>query len=79
MTYDEWKLETPEDEAQRRGWRDYRDVERCWKCGEEFIEVEDDDEYRFTCSKCGADVLDAPPERDPDDARDEAQAWRWER
>jgi hypothetical protein len=24
-------------------------------------------------------VLDAPPERDPDDARDEAQAWRWER
>lgn len=66
-------------EAQRRGWRDYRDIERCWKCGEEFIEVEDDDEYRFTCSKCGADVLDAPPERDPDDARDEAQAWRWER
>jgi hypothetical protein len=46
-------------------------AERCWNCGADFIAVEDDDEYRFSCSQCGADVLDAPAERDPDDAHDE--------
>ena len=74
MTYDEWKLETPEDEHYRlnrgrNGWRDYRDAERCWNCRNDWKADETDE---LLCWHCGADAQDAPPERDPDDARDEA-------
>lgn len=70
MTYDEWKLETPEDEARRRGWRDYRDAERCWNCKRDW-KADNDDEMQ--CAYCGAYADDQPAERDPDDARDERQ------
>ena len=77
MTYDEWKLETPEDEEarinhywrNRSGWRDYRDAERCWKCGADWDEPRADG----SCYECGAFREDEPVERDPDDARDDAQ------
>ena len=77
MTYDEWKLETPEDEEARKsrfwrnrsGWRDYRDAERCWNCRNDWHPVEGDE---LMCADCGADAQDQPAERDPDDARDEA-------
>jgi hypothetical protein len=68
MTYDEWKLETPEDESRRRGWRDYRDAERCWKCRNDW-KPDADDELR--CAYCEAYADDEPAEPDPDDARDE--------
>jgi hypothetical protein len=72
LTYDQWKLETPEDEYARKnrgrnGWRDYRDTERCWKCGFEFEGAEYDEEC---CAHCAAHLQDEPAERDPDDARD---------
>jgi hypothetical protein len=78
MTYDEWKLETPEDEEARHnrfwrgrgriGWRDMRDADRCWNCRREW---EGDKTDELLCAYCGVDAQDAPPERDPDDARDE--------
>lgn len=73
MTYDDWKLETPEDEYDRKnrgrnGWRDYRDAERCWNCRNDWKADETDE---LLCFHCGADAQDRPPERDPDDARDE--------
>jgi hypothetical protein len=76
MTYDEWKLETPEDEAlrlsrfwrNRSGWRAYRDADRCWKCGHDWKPDADDD---LRCSYCEAYADDEPAERDPDDARDD--------
>ena len=75
MTYDEWKLETPEDEHHRlnrgrHGWRDMRDAERCWNCRADWKADETDE---LLCWHCGADAQDQPAERDPDDARDERQ------
>ena len=77
MTYDEWKLETPEDEEARHarisrnrsGWRDYRDADRCWNCKREWQPSKSDD---MRCAYCDEHVCDEPYERDPDDARDEA-------
>jgi hypothetical protein len=73
VDYDSWKLETPEDEhlrksRGRRGWRDYRDAERCWNCRNDWHPVEGDE---LCCADCGAYADDQPAERDPDDARDE--------
>ena len=69
--YDAWKTRSPDDEDDRlgrNGWRDYRDAERCWNCRREW---EGDKTDELLCATCGADAQDAPPERDPDDARDE--------
>ena len=65
MTYDEWKLETPEDEEARinrgrSGWRDMRDAERCWNCRMDWKADETDE---LLCFHCGADAQDAPAER----------------
>jgi hypothetical protein len=76
MTYDDWKTETPEDEAyrlsrfwrNRSGWRDYRDADRCWNCRQEWKPAPDDE---MRCAYCDEYADDAPPERDPDDARDD--------
>ena len=73
MTYDEWRLESPEDEylrlnRGRNGWRAYRDAERCWNCRNDWKPTDDDE---MLCWHCGADAEDEPAERDPDDARDE--------
>jgi hypothetical protein len=50
------------------GWRDMRDADRCWNCRREW---EGDKTDELLCAYCGVDAQDAPPERDPDDARDE--------
>ena len=74
MTYDDWKLETPEDEAERKGirtpmfgWRGPPKV--CPNCGHDW---QADDEREDLCATCGIDpTIDAHGERDPDDARDD--------
>jgi hypothetical protein len=80
--YDAWKTETPEDEEDRHqgrgrhGWRDMRDADRCWHCRQEW---KADPADEMLCWHCGADAQDAPPERDPDDARDERMDREMER
>lgn len=70
MTYDSWKLDNAEDEADRKmrgrkGWRDYRDAQRCWKCGSSWDEPREDG----SCYECGSFPEDEPLEPDPvDDA-----------
>jgi hypothetical protein len=65
MTYDDWKLETPEDEAARKARRPYADRlrEECPHCYARFDGV--------ICDSCGYDIQD--DEHDPDDAREEAR------
>ena len=60
-SYDAWKLQTPEDEHDRRRHR-RRDTEHCWNCGADWNDVDG------RCALCGVE-LDGP---DPDDARDAA-------
>jgi predicted ATP-dependent serine protease len=66
MTYDEWKLETPEDEHARNGWRSMRNRYECSNCG--FV-LEQEDDSEWECIHCG--TWNNLQERDPDDARDE--------
>lgn len=84
MTYDDWKLDNADDEADRRRRRDrgpndgecdccgeYRALRQAWVTG---IET-------WACAKCSGDDEDAydePPERDPDDAREEHEERRRE-
>jgi uncharacterized OB-fold protein len=69
MTYDDWKLETPEDEYERKNRsRDF--IWRCRDCGTTHQLPE------ANCRNCNSEDLEEEPlEPDPDDARDEA----WER
>jgi hypothetical protein len=77
MNYDDWKLDNADDEADRRRRRDggpnygecdacgeYRALRQAWVCGTE----------TWACAKCSGDeeyAYDEPPERNPDDERDE--------
>jgi hypothetical protein len=78
MTYDDWKTETPEDEAWRKRSRvkqvsgscdccgEYRWLRQCWAPGG--LET-------WACPTCRGEDPDAyddePRGRDPDDARDD--------
>jgi hypothetical protein len=93
MTYDEWKLETPEDEYYRKHGSPRRGVYRVKVTREIFaetwIEVEASSEedalfdavieakkipfaqWELAQDDYDTNDVDGPPERDPDDARDE--------
>jgi hypothetical protein len=81
MTYDSWKLETPEDEADRkrgyyrRHWSSYSHA--CHECGFR-LDGQDIDDVEWECVHCGAwNTVDEP---DPDDRReDEAEERRLNR
>ena len=67
MTYDEWKLETPEDEADRKRRRPRigGSCPYCYAWGSNWAEPTEDG----NCYECGEPLN----ERDPDDARDDMQ------
>ena len=74
MTYDEWKLETPEDEADRKAHYWGYPRLRCPQCdkinGPTYAE----------CGNCGEPLT--PEDRwepDPDDGRDDMQDREWNR
>jgi hypothetical protein len=67
MTYDDWKLETPEDEYARKHGHPYL----CPECSETWEET-----ITGHCVNCDARLSKM---RDPDDARDDAQDREWNR
>ena len=89
MTYDDWKLETPEDEAYRKSGRGPRRgvyTVTVTRTSTTTVEVEagSEEDARFDAviaaksipearweSDYDTDDVEGPPERDPDDARDE--------
>ena len=83
MTYDEYKLETPEDEQYRlrRMWK--TPEAECYVCGssQKLIDVGTSWEILFICEDCHEDELrhekqDRDPEYDPMDAVEREE---WER